>query len=190
MQSLMVNLNATDSSYHLAKSANVLDAVTWICKSVNLLTSDTILRCFAKAGFIQMHNAWICKSVNLLTSDTILRCFAKAGFIQMHNDESPIREEVQEIVAQISPLYQQNISCDKPEQYISIDVNLTTHYTLNSAADYLDTEERQEEENEKEQIDVNLTTHYTLNSAADYLDTEERQEEENEKEQEEKENGI
>lgn len=47
----MADLNAANTSYHLAKSVRVLDAVNWIANSENLLQSE---KCFAKAGFTEM----------------------------------------------------------------------------------------------------------------------------------------
>jgi hypothetical protein len=49
MQSLI--LNVADSSYALAKSVSVLDAVNWIGLAVKKIKAETVKECFAKPGF-------------------------------------------------------------------------------------------------------------------------------------------
>jgi hypothetical protein len=50
MQSLILNVEA-DSSYALARSVLILDAVNWIGLAVKKIKAGTIKKCFAKAGF-------------------------------------------------------------------------------------------------------------------------------------------
>jgi hypothetical protein len=50
MQSLILNVEA-DSSYALARSVSVLDAVNWIWLAVKKIKAETVKKCFAKAGF-------------------------------------------------------------------------------------------------------------------------------------------
>jgi hypothetical protein len=49
MQSLILNVEA-DSSYALARSVSVLDAVNWIWLAVKKIKAETVKKCFAKAG--------------------------------------------------------------------------------------------------------------------------------------------
>jgi hypothetical protein len=50
MQSLILTVEA-NSSYALARSVSVLDAVNWIGLAVKKIKADTVNKCFAKAGF-------------------------------------------------------------------------------------------------------------------------------------------
>jgi hypothetical protein len=45
------NVEQADSSYALARSVSVLDAVNWIKLAVKKITAETVEKCFAKAGF-------------------------------------------------------------------------------------------------------------------------------------------
>jgi hypothetical protein len=51
MQSLISNIEGADSSYALARSVSVLDAVNWIRLAVKKIKAETAKKCFAKAGF-------------------------------------------------------------------------------------------------------------------------------------------
>jgi hypothetical protein len=51
MQSLILNIEGADSSYALARSVSVLDAVNWIGLAVKKIKAETVKKCFAKAGF-------------------------------------------------------------------------------------------------------------------------------------------
>jgi hypothetical protein len=51
MQSLILNVEEADSSYALARSVSVLDAVNWIGLAVKKIKAETVKKCFAKAGF-------------------------------------------------------------------------------------------------------------------------------------------
>jgi hypothetical protein len=51
MQSLISNVDEANSSYALAKSVSVLDAVNWIGLAVKKIKAETGKKCFAKAGF-------------------------------------------------------------------------------------------------------------------------------------------
>jgi hypothetical protein len=51
MQSLSSNVDEADSSYALARSVLVLDAVNWIGLAVKKIKGETVKKCFAKAGF-------------------------------------------------------------------------------------------------------------------------------------------
>jgi hypothetical protein len=51
MQSLISNVEEADSSYALARSVLVLDAVNWIGLAVKKIKAETVKKCFAKAGF-------------------------------------------------------------------------------------------------------------------------------------------
>jgi hypothetical protein len=51
MQSLISNVEEDDSSYTLARSVSVLDAVNWIGLAVKKIKAETVKKCFAKAGF-------------------------------------------------------------------------------------------------------------------------------------------
>jgi hypothetical protein len=50
MQSLISNVEA-GSSYALARSVSVLDAVNWIRLAMKKTKAETVKTCFAKAGF-------------------------------------------------------------------------------------------------------------------------------------------
>jgi hypothetical protein len=50
MQSLILNVEA-NSSYALARSVLVLDAVNWIGLAVETIKAETVIKCYAKAGF-------------------------------------------------------------------------------------------------------------------------------------------
>jgi hypothetical protein len=51
MQSLILNVGEADTSYALAESASVVDAVNWIGLAVEKIKAETVKKCFAKAGF-------------------------------------------------------------------------------------------------------------------------------------------
>jgi hypothetical protein len=51
MRSLILNVEEADSSYALARSVSVLDAVNWIGLAVKEIKAETVKMCFAKAGF-------------------------------------------------------------------------------------------------------------------------------------------
>jgi hypothetical protein len=51
MQSLISTVEEADSSYALAKSVSVLDAVNWIGLAVKKIKAETVRKCFAKVGF-------------------------------------------------------------------------------------------------------------------------------------------
>jgi hypothetical protein len=51
MQSLISNAEEADSSYALARSVSVPDAVNWIGLAVKKIKAEIIKKCFAKAGF-------------------------------------------------------------------------------------------------------------------------------------------
>jgi hypothetical protein len=51
MQSLILNVEEANSSYALARSVSVLDAVNWIELAVKKIKAETVKKCFAKAGF-------------------------------------------------------------------------------------------------------------------------------------------
>jgi hypothetical protein len=51
MQSLISNVEQADSSYALARSILVLDAVNWIGLAVKKVKAETVRKCYAKAGF-------------------------------------------------------------------------------------------------------------------------------------------
>jgi hypothetical protein len=51
MHSLISNTEEADSSYTLARSISVLDAVNWTGLAVKKIKAETVKRCFAKAGF-------------------------------------------------------------------------------------------------------------------------------------------
>jgi hypothetical protein len=51
MQSLILNVEEADSSYTLARSVSVLDAVNWIRLAVKKIKAETVKKCSAKAGF-------------------------------------------------------------------------------------------------------------------------------------------
>jgi hypothetical protein len=51
MQSLILNVEEADSSYALARSVSVLDAVNWIGLAVKKIKAQTVKQCFAKSGF-------------------------------------------------------------------------------------------------------------------------------------------
>jgi hypothetical protein len=51
MQSLIPNVEEAKSSYALARSVSVLDAVNWIRLVVKTIKAETVKKCFAKAGF-------------------------------------------------------------------------------------------------------------------------------------------
>jgi hypothetical protein len=51
MQSLISNIEGADSSYALAGSVSVLDAVNWIGLAVKKIKAETVKKCFAKAKF-------------------------------------------------------------------------------------------------------------------------------------------
>jgi hypothetical protein len=46
-----LNVEEADSSYVLARSVSVLDAVNWIRLAVKKIKAETVKKCFAKAGF-------------------------------------------------------------------------------------------------------------------------------------------
>jgi hypothetical protein len=50
-QSLILNIEEADSSYALARSVSVLDAVNWIRLAVKKIRAETVKNCFAAAGF-------------------------------------------------------------------------------------------------------------------------------------------
>jgi hypothetical protein len=50
MQSLILNVEEADSSYALARSISVLDAVKWIGLAVKKIKAETVRKCFVKAG--------------------------------------------------------------------------------------------------------------------------------------------
>jgi hypothetical protein len=51
MESLILNVEEADSSYALARSVSVVDAVNWIGLAVKKIKAEAVKRCFAKAGF-------------------------------------------------------------------------------------------------------------------------------------------
>jgi hypothetical protein len=51
MQPLISNVEVADSSYALARSVPVLDAVNWIGLAVKTIIAEIVKKCFAKAGF-------------------------------------------------------------------------------------------------------------------------------------------
>jgi hypothetical protein len=51
MQSFILNVEEADSSYALARSVSILDAVNWIRLAVTKIKAETTKKCFAKAGF-------------------------------------------------------------------------------------------------------------------------------------------
>jgi hypothetical protein len=51
MQTLISNVEEADSSYTLARSVTVLDAVNWIRLAVKEVQAETVKKCFAKARF-------------------------------------------------------------------------------------------------------------------------------------------
>jgi hypothetical protein len=51
MQSLILNVEEADSTYTLARSVSVLDAVNWIGLAVKKIKAETVKKCYAKAGF-------------------------------------------------------------------------------------------------------------------------------------------
>jgi hypothetical protein len=51
MQSLILNVEKADTSYILASSVSILDAVNWIGLAVKKIKAETVEKCFAKAGF-------------------------------------------------------------------------------------------------------------------------------------------
>jgi hypothetical protein len=48
---LILNVEEADSSYALARSVSILDAVNWIGLAVKKSKAETVKKCFAKAGF-------------------------------------------------------------------------------------------------------------------------------------------
>jgi hypothetical protein len=50
MQSLILDVEEADSSYALARSVLVLDAVNWIGLAVKNIKAETVKKSFAKAG--------------------------------------------------------------------------------------------------------------------------------------------
>jgi hypothetical protein len=54
MQSLISNVEEADSSYALARSVLVLDAVNWIGLAVEKIKAETVKNYFAKAGFVKV----------------------------------------------------------------------------------------------------------------------------------------
>jgi hypothetical protein len=51
MQSLIANIEEANSSYALATSVSVLDAVNWSGLAVKKIKAETVEKCFAKAWF-------------------------------------------------------------------------------------------------------------------------------------------
>jgi hypothetical protein len=51
MQSLISNVEEANSSYALARSVLVPDAVNWIGLTVKKIKAETVKKCYAKAGF-------------------------------------------------------------------------------------------------------------------------------------------
>jgi hypothetical protein len=51
MQSLGSNVEEADSSYALARSVSVLDAVNWIGLAVKKIKAETVKKCSTKVGF-------------------------------------------------------------------------------------------------------------------------------------------
>jgi hypothetical protein len=48
---LILNVEEADSSYTLARSVSVLNAMNWIGLAVKEIKAETVKQCFAKAGF-------------------------------------------------------------------------------------------------------------------------------------------
>jgi hypothetical protein len=61
MQSLISNVGEADSSYALARSVLVLDAVNRIGLAVKKIKAETVKRCFAKTGFGESDVQIICR---------------------------------------------------------------------------------------------------------------------------------
>ncbi|CAI6365443.1 unnamed protein product [Macrosiphum euphorbiae] len=51
LQSLLASMDSIKSVNELSNKINVLDAIYWLNKSVNLIKPDTVKKCFIKAGF-------------------------------------------------------------------------------------------------------------------------------------------
>jgi len=51
LQSLLASMDSIKSVNELSNKINVLDAVYWLNKSVNLIKPGTVKKCFIKAGF-------------------------------------------------------------------------------------------------------------------------------------------
>ncbi|XP_060861819.1 tigger transposable element-derived protein 6-like [Metopolophium dirhodum] len=51
LQSLLASMDSIKSVNELSNKINILDAIYWLNKSVNLIKPDTVKKCFIKAGF-------------------------------------------------------------------------------------------------------------------------------------------
>lgn len=137
MQSLILNVQQAESTFALARSISVLDAVNWIGLAVKEIKPETVSKCFNKAGF------------------------------RDDEEDAPVFIEAEENVAAIAELNKmRSISCS-PDDYIRSDDLLSTHSTFTSATDLIENrntdedeeETKDEEEEQNEDVPRKINTH-------------------------------
>ncbi len=126
LQSLVAKMSSCSSVNDLAKEITVLDAVQWIAAALKRIQTDTITKCFLKAGFF-------CEKFN----------------------EGSATDEVSENLNTIQNLCRETDALVAAIDYVRIDDALMTDHTFRSAVELVqskdDEREREDEDDDEEE---------------------------------------
>lgn len=123
LTALLSKIDSCNSVSEIVKEINVLDAIYWLSSAVRNIRSDTVQKCFKKAGFPSLDDCTPTTS----SDDTA--------------------ENMNEAIQQLCSLHE--IPCDV-DSYVRIDDDLSTEYTFHSATEFLCLEDSDDDDEVEE----------------------------------------
>lgn len=124
LTALLAKIEHHESISEIAKGITVLDAIYWISTAVRQIRSDTVQKCFIKAGFPNGN----CIPTSTSSSDTM-----------------------DEAIQQLCNLHELPCNVDL---YVRIDEELSTEYSFDSATEFLHLEESDDEPDKNIEPDI------------------------------------